>query len=216
MRAPVAIVAAVKSSSVKAHLHRQSGSSLIVALVMLIAVLLLGLSGTRIALQSEKAARNDRDRQVAFQAAEAALMDAELDIEGAPDADSSRSAIFGPERAEGFSADCVRSSDKYLGLCLRAPDGARPVWQTVNFLDDSPAGRSVGYGRFTGQSFQTGAGMLPARPPRYIIELMSYNKAGESADLGGLTYFYRVTAIGFGARESTQVVLQTFYRKSGT
>lgn len=216
MRAPAAIAAARRASKAKAYPRRQSGASLFVALIMLIAVLLLGLSGTRIALQSEKAARNDRDRQVALQAAEAALMDAELDIEGSPDAARSRSAIFGPERAEGFSADCAASASRYLGLCLHAPDGARPAWQMVDFLDDSFTGRSVAYGRFTGQSFQTGTGMLPARLPRYIIELMSYNKAGEAADLGGLTYFYRVTAIGFGARESTQVVLQTFYRKGGT
>ena len=54
---------------------------------------------------------------------------------------------------------------------------------------------------------------MPARPPRYLIELMAYNKAGEDASGDGRTYFYRVTAIGFGMRDTTRVVLQTFYRK---
>ena len=55
---------------------RQRGASLIVSLLMLVAVLVLGISAAQIALQGEKASRNDRDRQIAFQAAEAALMDA--------------------------------------------------------------------------------------------------------------------------------------------
>jgi type IV pilus assembly protein PilX len=40
---------------------------------------------------------------------------------------------------------------------------------------------------------------------------MAYNRQGESAEKP--SYFYRVTAIGFGVRDTTQVVLQTFYRK---
>jgi type IV pilus assembly protein PilX len=44
---------------------------------------------------------------------------------------------------------------------------------------------------------------------------MPYNKEGEGATREDLTYFYRITAIGFGVRDTTQVVLQTFYRKDG-
>jgi type IV pilus assembly protein PilX len=103
----------------------------------------------------------------------------------------------------------------YLGLCTGAAEGAPPVWQAINFLDDSSDARSVPYGHFTGQSFQTGAGPLPGRLPRYIIELMTYTREGEGASMEDMTYFYRVTAIGFGMRDTTQVVLQTFYRKGG-
>ena len=83
------------------------------------------------------------------------------------------------------------------------------MWQTVDFSDDGES--AVRYGTFTGQTFQTGQGSLPAKLPRYVIELMVYNKPGESAEK--VSYFYRVTAIGFGPRDTTQVVLQTFYRK---
>ena len=193
----------------------QQGASLIVSLLMLIVVSLLGISGAQIALQGEKASRNDRDRQIAFQAAEAALLDAELDIEHSPDAAKSRSQLFAKNSAQGFpgEAGCHAGvANVQLGLCQRAYDGAPPVWQTVNFLDDGlTSTNSVPYGRFTGQIFATGKGSLPAKVPRYVIELMSYNKQGESADEP--SYFYRITAIGFGAREVTQVVLQTFYRK---
>ncbi len=59
-----------------------------------------------------------------------------------------------------------------------------------------------------------GTGTLPARLPRYIIELMPYARAGH--DAGKRTgNFYRITAIGFGASASTCVVLQAFYLKAG-
>ncbi len=195
---------------------RQRGAALIVALLMLVVVMMLGMSAAQTAIQSEKASRNDRDRQVALQAAEAALMDAETDIESAPDPARSRSHLFAPDRTEGFSPGCgIENPVLYLGLCIRAEGSQIPAWQTVDLLDSSSGAITVPYGRFTGQVFQTGAGAMPARPPRYVIELMAYNRAGEDATLDGRNYFYRVTAIGFGMRESTQVVLQTFYRKEG-
>ena len=83
----------------------------------------------------------------------------------------------------------------------------------MDFLDESGSASSVPYGQFTGAAFQTGAGPLPARRPRYIIEPMKFTYKGESAETP--TVFYRITAIGFGMREQTQVVLQTQYRKGG-
>lgn len=196
---------------------KEDGMALIVALLMLVVIMLLGTSAGQLALLNEKASRNDRDRQVAFQAAEAALLDAEMDIEHSPDAMKSRSHLFSKNSALGFpAAGEERCGAGYhnihLGLCRHMPEGAVPVWQTVDFLNASEATvDSVPYGRFTGQSLQTGVGSLPARLSRYMIELMVYNRQAESADQA--TYFYRITAIGFGARDTTQVVLQTFYRK---
>lgn len=194
---------------------RQAGSSLIITLLMLMAVMLLGLSAAQIALSGEKASRNDRDRQIAFQAAEAALIDAELDIQNSPSS-LSRSALFSRDSALGFPAESdgncgagLRS--QILGLCNRKPPGVTPAWQAVDFANvDSNTTQSVPYGTFTGQQFTVGNGSS-IRAPRYVIELMVFNQPGESADK--VSYFYRLTAIGFGIRESTQVVLQTFYRK---
>ena len=170
---------------------RQRGASLIVALLMLMAVLMLGSSSAQIALQGEKAARNDRERQIALQAAEAALMDAELDIENANGADS-RSELFDRHSTEGFTTGCGAGlASRHLGLCTRAPDGATPAWQSIDFLDGSANARSVPYGHFTGQYFQTGAASLPVRPPRYIIEVMPFNKEGEAAASGELRVAWR-------------------------
>ncbi|HUD33331.1 MAG TPA: PilX N-terminal domain-containing pilus assembly protein, partial [Variovorax sp.] len=72
----------------------QRGVSLIVVLLILVVVSVLGVGGAQIALMAERGSRNDRDMQVAWQAAEAALMDAEFDIHGPNTAAASRRAVF--------------------------------------------------------------------------------------------------------------------------
>lgn len=66
---------------VRKALRHESGVALLVCLLMLILVMLLGVSAAQLSLQGEKAARGERDREVAFQAAEDALADAERDIQ---------------------------------------------------------------------------------------------------------------------------------------
>lgn len=57
-----------------------AGFALISCVLILMAVLLLGLTAQQIARESAAAGANGLDRQLALQAAEAALMDAEQDI----------------------------------------------------------------------------------------------------------------------------------------
>ncbi len=195
---------------------REKGT-LVISLVMLIAISLLGIAAAQMALQGEKTSRNDRDRQIAFHAAEAALADAEADIESSPDTTRSRSHIFSKNSALGFpdtAEDACQNgaSNRYLGLCRSKSDDTPSVWRRVDFLMSEPEKvHSVPYGMFTGKTFPVAKGSLPNRLPRYIIELLPYAGPGENAS--NISYLYRITAIGFGARETTQVVLQTFYRK---
>lgn len=201
-----------------AYKVHQYGMTLVATLLILLVVLMLGSAASQIAIQGEKSSRNDRDHQIAFQAAEAALLDAEIDIEHSPDISKSRSELFSSASAIGFPAEAGAAcgsgeQNSYLGLCRYSEIGALPVWHVVNFLDDvASTTSSVPYGRFTGQSFHTANGSLPIKPPRYIIELMHYKIPG--AQLDEKSYFYRITAVGFGARENTQVALQTVYRKT--
>lgn len=196
----------------------QAGAALIVSLLMLVVILLLGVSAAQIALQGEKTGRNDRDRQLAFQAAEAALLDAEMDIGGSPDTAKSRSHLFSAAGVSGFTigADTVCGSgaqNSWLGLCRHAMDGGVPAWQSVDFTDTAlRTMRSVPYGWFTGQIFQTGNASLPVKTPRYIIELLPDRREGERVD--SPRYLYRITAVGFGTRETSQVALQVVYRKA--
>jgi Tfp pilus assembly protein PilX len=184
---------------------RHAGAALVTALVLMLAVLALGVAAARAAIHGERSARFERDRQIALAAAEAALSDAERDVEGASGPGSARAALFAAGPA-GFAKGCGKGADD-LGLCLAEADGATPAWQAADLLG---AGAVV-YGSFTGAQMATGQGVLPVRAPRYIIELIPM--AGAPPGSGSL---YRITAIGFGAREGTQVVLQSFYRKAAS
>jgi type IV pilus assembly protein PilX len=181
---------------------RQRGVTLIVSLVLLVVVLLLGAASAGMELMGEKAARAERDREVALQAAEDALMDAEHDIDGAV---AERAAAL--EEPAGFAPGC--GTGPALGLCARQAVGDLPPWQTVDLAAGDAA---VPLGRFTGATMETGEGVLPLRRPRYVIERLPYHRPGEEVGAAP-RYFYRVTAIGFGSREETQVVLQTAYRR---
>lgn len=193
---------------------RAGGAALVTALFVLIAVLIVAVSAATAALNAEKSARNERDRHIALQAAEAALADAERDIQ-ALDPASPRAAMFAPGSALGFVDGCgKRPNDPGQGLCSRVEAPGVPAWITAALADgDAGASGAVAYGTFTGAAMPTGAGTLPARPPRYIIELMPFPRPGEDAAQPAAN-FYRITAIGFGSRPATKVVLQSFYRKS--
>lgn len=195
--------------------RRNTGAALVTVLFVLAAVLIVAVSAVHSALNAEKSARNERDRHIALQAAEAALADAERDIES-PDPTSARAAMFAPGSALGFAEGCgKRAGDPGQGLCGRVEAPGVPAWVGAKLDDEGiDASGAVEYGTFTGARMPTGGGTLPARPPRYIIELVPFPRAGEDAGQP-VANFYRITAIGFGSRPATKVVLQSFYRKSG-
>lgn len=198
-------------------LQRQRGVTLVVVLLLLIASAFLGVSAAVIALQTEKASRGDRDRQVAFQGAEAALIDAQRDIDTAGSTVTARQLVMSPDSALGFpSVDqgtlCNPSSNPAgFGLCKSPLPTATTSWPAVDLSDTTASSVSVPYGRFTGQQFPNGEAGLPAQLPRYVIELMPYVQGGANAQAP--SFAYRISAIGFGTSADTQVVLQVFYRK---
>lgn len=158
-------------------------------------------------------------------------MDAQTDIEGRPGAPG-RSAVF--DSVASFADNCAADASVsaatatatataehlHAGLCQSAAAGAPALWQLIA-LDAQQPGATVEYGRFTGAIMASGAGMLPVRRPRYLVELLPSHLPGEEAGTtaegagGGAStgHLYRITAIGFGAQADTQVVLQSYYRK---
>jgi type IV pilus assembly protein PilX len=184
--------------------RRQQGAALVCALVLMMVAMLVGVAACRAVFASIASAGAERERSLAHEAAEAALRDAERDIAAAyASADPARTAQFTDAGAGGFVAGCGRAGSG-RGLCLAA---FPPAWQVQDMAEpDNPA--VLPYGHYTGASLATGRGLLPARPPAYLIEKITPPGAGES-----LGSFYRITAIGFGSRDSTRVVLQSVYRK---
>jgi type IV pilus assembly protein PilX len=190
--------------------NKHQGFSLITTLILLIVVTMLGIGASQMVLLSERSTRFDRDQQIAFQAAEAALVDAEFDIRGPNTFLSQRMASFSATSGLGFMDGCGTGTSR--GLCLPAADGQKPVWYSVDFIDESTGAKTAKFGDFTGRTLSTGStGIRPEILPHYIIEAIPDNTPGSNA--GVQKVLFRVTAMGFGPRKETQAVLQMIFRK---
>jgi type IV pilus assembly protein PilX len=188
----------------------QAGASMLMVLMILAVVSLLGVAGVQISLMSERGARNDRDMQLAWQGAEAALIDAEFDIFG-PVVTSTRRPVFGATpKLTSFINGCGTTGDS-VGLCSLVSSG-KPAWVSANYTDTSATSNTTRFGTFTGRSFEAGGpGVQPALAPRYVIEPI---RDPNDRDLANTEpkYVYRVTAMGFGPRADIQAVIQMIYR----
>lgn len=184
----------------------ESGITLIMVMIILIVVSLLGVGGAQIALMSERSARNDRDQQVAWQAAEEGLVDAEIDMWNPA---STRQTIFDGQNLVNFPATGCGTSGNSKGLCASVTTG-KPAWLTEDFTITSTGAATTAFGTFTGRVFEAGGpGVTPAKVPRYIIEPVIAQIGSKS---GSPEIWYRVTAIGFGPRADIQSVVQMLYR----
>ncbi len=171
---------------------RQRGISLVIVMIFLLILSMLGIAAIQSSTLGARVARNEADRTLAFQAAEAALRDGELDVKNLRVNNSA--CVAG---AAGCRAQTINRGDGFdtvcsLGLC-DSRTFTTPVWEDTKKWDTS--GPSVVYGAYTA------AAALPVvgQQPRYILE---YFPLGESV-------VYRITAVGFGANTTTQVMLQS-------
>jgi type IV pilus assembly protein PilX len=171
---------------------RQPGISLVVVLLFLLIMTVLGITAVRTSNLEEKMSGNERDRELAFEAAEATLRDAERDI------------ALNITASAAFANPCAN------GLCTPPVAGVSAV-DSVNWMGAAPKVYGTG----------SGAAAYPvalARAPRYVIELMPDMPApaGESLNqrstVSGGTPF-RITATAWGRKQSTQVQLQVVYVK---
>lgn len=176
----------------------EGGAALLTALVLMLAVLVTGLAGARSALYGARAAAHERDRLLALQMAEAALADAERDIEGGAAPASARAVALATGLASAFVEACAGGAP-YDGLCAAEDDMEAHAWRLS--AEDGPA---VRYGSFTGRQLPEDGEGLGAELPRYLIERMP---------AAGADHLYRISALGVGAMASTQAAVQAYYRK---
>lgn len=197
---------------------------MLVVLVFTLALTGLGLMSARLAMGGEALARNQLDHQIAHQAAEAALRDAERDLlqakAGQPGlAPCQRSAQERPvlQHLSAFTPTCTG------GQCRRDEATTRAVhygnadaaalgevwwhpskggrWNNIAAADKQ--GNCNGFTGGVPLGTYTGAPALGgvAFQPEYMIELV------DRSDVA-----FRITARGFGLRANTEVVLQTYFR----
>ncbi len=194
-----------------APMKPQHGVSLIVVMILLVIVSILGIGAAQLSTMGERGSRNERDLQLAWQGAEAALMDAEFDMRGPGTAN--RMAVFTKNDASAFVLGSCGTSGNSTGLCDPSNVTGKPLWLSTDLAADSPA--AALYGAFTGRTFTAGAaGLQPAKKPRYIIEVLpDENAFGDASGLAPKKFVYRVTAMGFGPRADIQAVTQMLFRK---
>jgi type IV pilus assembly protein PilX len=174
--------------------RRQHGVMLIVVMLLLLVTTLVALASFRGATLEERMAGNARERQAAFQAAEAALRDAEVMMS------SNTTGPFKPLRSGHFAANCAGK------LCRSSP--AAPLWSGFSEEHWGPGNntRSWAYGEATGATALQGV----AAAPRYVIEFQGTAQPIEPGK--PCVALFLVTARASGLNTNSNVVLQSVFR----
>lgn len=141
------------------------------------------------------------DREIAFRAAEAALLDAEADLLAATTSPHPRLASWPAAGHCGLEAQ--------RGICLAS--AGQPAWWP--WLEGGPPESvpALSIGAFTGVRMpDLPEGVAGAtHPPRYLIEVVDHHQT-----LAGTTQWprFRMTALGVGRDPSVRVLLQTEFQ----
>jgi len=168
---------------------------------------LLGLAARRTTTLDEKMAAGVRDSNLALQAAEAALRDAEKDLKGPLPGGGGGTRIFAVSLfPPSGGADACNTQ----GLCYVGSDLTQLYNNTAYVSWASGSTSTTQYGAYTGATPITGV----AQPPRYVMEIVRFHNGGYSEPnpySSNPNYFVRVTARGWGASTLTVVTLQALY-----
>jgi len=201
---------------------RQRGAALIVGLIMLLLLTLVGVAGMRDTLLQEKMAASMRDRDIALQAAEAALRAAELSLAtGAGPVFTNSNGLYDRGVAAG-----VNATKRLKPVSTGSAVAEQLFWQQSWPWSDTT---SVKYNS-TLPNVQT------ANTPRYVIEklpidltdLSKYPSSSFGAGSGNVSAGdeleidetiinkpdYRVTARGIGMTGDAMVILQATFRRA--
>jgi type IV pilus assembly protein PilX len=171
----------------------QRGAALVIALVLLVAMMLIGLTAFYSSKQEERLARAGRDGLVAREAAEAALRYAEGQI---------ASGVISSNL--GFNS-CPNTAS--TGLCSNYASGPMSVLLASAAIATSPTTvATVPSTAWNGGSL----GSYSLLAPRYAIEAIPDQAAG--SDLSTESYIYRITGWGFGFNSNIVTVMESIYR----
>jgi len=169
--------------------YKQRGVVLLTGLTMLLLLTLLGVSGLQMISLEERMASNMRDRNLAFQASESALRDAEAFILTLPDLTlfaNNTSGLYdidAPVPADLFDSNTWNSNFKtYSGFIPSVAEQPRYFVKVLSVIKEQQAKNIGGYGRGGAKPKQTG--------------------------------LFRITARGVGGSTRSQVILRSHFAKS--
>jgi len=184
-------------------MNTQKGVVLVISLVLLLIMTLLGVTAMSTTTIQEKMAGNTLDRERAFQAAEAALRDAEQFIENPP-------AAFDP-LSSAVNDTCTN------GLCTKREDDAAFNINTgssdANWIDERWSDTTLNVWN-TANSYRQYSTTINgiSSTPKYIIEYLSAIDCPGSITGSSDCEIYRITAQATGGTLSSRVMLQSTYR----
>jgi type IV pilus assembly protein PilX len=167
----------------------QQGAVLIVGLIMLLLMTIVGMAAIRGTDLQELMAGNARNKQIAFQAAETALRQAELVIDGPTPPNTGTQVGMIVEQSEGLVASYWR--DTYQWTASGTPKSVE-VNDALKFVQAKP---------------------------RYVVEEIQVREVpgleGGSIDDIAIKFktFYRITSRGVGLTDNSIVYLQVLYRR---
>ncbi len=202
--------------------YRQQGAVLIVALIFLVILTMLGVTAMTGTTMETRMANNARDVGIATHAAEAAIRDAEMDIDGGAVAGQESKRRQPPIIAADFGVGAVFATCNtgiHKGLCLPRADAPYPSYflpqdllsvAGINLSPPPIVGPSVGYGDFTGAAVLK----VVSQQPRYLIEVFCSipSRIGSlDSGTGSPCKYYRITARGYGGNPNSRVTLSEVY-----
>ncbi len=202
------------------------GFALLPTVVVLLVLTLLAIASLRSATLLEKMSGNERDAMLASQAAEAALRDAERDLDnvlanglkanqacGNPQV--CRSVYALPNANHPSPADFFTETPAYTcsyGICYAPVSNfeayfASPVWATAAMAAPS---KYATYGQFTGAANFPGV----AQQPIYWVEVLTGTNSAAPGAADRI--IYRITAKGVGRSAGTVAYLQSVFDPEGS
>lgn len=175
-------------------IQHQHGAVLIISMIILLLLTILGVTSMRTTQLEERMAGNARDRHVAFEAAEAALVDAEQFVQTLVTKNP-----FDTDGSDGLYEDSgtIGKVEYYVDW-----SGGTP---TKSFL--------------TANNITTSEGI--ATQPKYVIQLIPSDESigADAVNLGNYgdvaaktgTTLVRITARGTGSSDNSVVILQSVF-----
>lgn len=187
----------------------QRGAVMVIALLLLLVLTVLGVAGMSSTSLEEKMAGNSRDREIAFQAAEAALREGENYVASTTFANLPTDP-YNPIAGNDFTATCTGGFAN--GLCTPAAAGSTDVWRDSAVWSTATRHR-------TATSTLGGITYIKAQPS-YIIEYIGPQvKAPETAvtcaaNPSPCPQMFRITSNAVGGTSNARVMLQSVFKKS--
>lgn len=191
---------------------KQQGATLIVALVVLLALTLISTSAVQSNILQSRMVANQQNQEIAFQAAEMGLLDAEKVVKDKPVPDLVKNNDWGntsPQKDTGFNARVFDS---------RPASGCDAISNTSGYLLQQLSTETVaGVSRWKGVA-QTFSATSGAAESYASYELTCFESEGgimvdqEYSSTPGIATF-RITSLSQGRSGDSEMILQTKYKR---